>query len=46
MNNGAAIDQLTFGDQDVLNLVEQILYGYLIPQAWKVSPQGLSPVIM
>ncbi|RFU31604.1 hypothetical protein B7463_g4733, partial [Scytalidium lignicola] len=46
INNGAAITQLNVNDQDVLAAVEKILYGYVIPQAWSVSPQGLHPAVI
>ncbi|KAI5464235.1 hypothetical protein BGZ63DRAFT_461361 [Mariannaea sp. PMI_226] len=46
INGGAALNQLTIGDQDVLSTVETILYAYMIPQAWAISPQDLHPVII
>jgi len=38
--------QLSYGDQDVLALVEKVLYGFLIQKAWQVSPADLHPIVM
>ncbi|KAF4460291.1 DUTPase [Fusarium albosuccineum] len=46
INDGSSITQLKIGDQDVLATVEKLLYGYMIPHAWAVSPDDLHPAII
>ncbi|KAF5008676.1 hypothetical protein FDECE_5088 [Fusarium decemcellulare] len=46
INDGFSITQLKIGDQDVLAAVEKLLYGYMIPHAWGVSPDDLHPAII
>lgn len=46
INHGAALNTLQFDDQAVLSLLQTILFGYMIPNAWAVSPAGLHPFVV